>query len=334
MKARDVMTADAVSVHPEATTREVAEILLHRAISALPVVDESGAVVGIVSEGDLVGRPEADREARRDWWLALLAEGEPLSAEFLAGLRRVDRRVRDVMSTPVVSVGADTEVEEIARLLVAYRIKRVPVVDGGRLVGIVSRADLLRAVTAQDKAVDAPAHHGVLADAIGSLDRHFLHRPRPEAEPPDARERPDEARLGAADFRKLVADFEQREAMHRDEDRRAAAERRRQRVSELVREHVSDAGWQNLLHQARQVAEHGGKEFLLLRFPAQLCSDGGRAINVSDARWPATLCGEAAEMYLRWEHALKPSGFHLAARILEFPGGMPGDAGLFLAWGQ
>jgi hypothetical protein len=68
------------------------------------------------------------------------------------------------------------------------------------------------------------------------------------------------------------------------------------------------------------------------RFPSQLCSDRGRAINVSEPDWPATLCGEAAEIYLRWEHDLKPSGFHLAARVLDFPGGMPGDIGLFLVW--
>ena len=61
---------------------------------------------------------------------------------------------------------------------------------------------------------------------------------------------------------------------------------------------------------------------------------GGRAINVSEADWPATLRGEAAEVYLRWQHQLKPHGFHLSASVLEFPGGMPGDIGLFLGWGQ
>jgi hypothetical protein len=73
---------------------------------------------------------------------------------------------------------------------------------------------------------------------------------------------------------------------------------------------------------------------MLLRFPSQLCSDGGRAINVTEPDWPATLRGEAAEIYLRWERHLKPHGFHLTARVLEFPGGMPGDIGLFLSWGQ
>jgi hypothetical protein len=72
----------------------------------------------------------------------------------------------------------------------------------------------------------------------------------------------------------------------------------------------------------------------LLRFPVELCSDGGRAVNVPDPNWPQTLRGEAAEMYLRWERDLKPCGFHLAARIVDFPGGMPGNIGLFLIWGE
>jgi hypothetical protein len=73
---------------------------------------------------------------------------------------------------------------------------------------------------------------------------------------------------------------------------------------------------------------------MLLRFPGELCSDGGRAVNVPDPNWPQTLRGEAAEMYLRWERDLKPCGFHLAARIVDFPGGMPGNIGLFLIWGE
>ena len=76
------------------------------------------------------------------------------------------------------------------------------------------------------------------------------------------------------------------------------------------------------------------KECLLLRFPNELCTDGGRAIDVMEEAWPATLRGEAAELYLRWERELKPRGFRLAARVLEYPGGMPGDIGLFLVWGE
>jgi hypothetical protein len=73
---------------------------------------------------------------------------------------------------------------------------------------------------------------------------------------------------------------------------------------------------------------------MLLRFPAPLCSDGGRSINSNRPEWPETLRGEAAELYLRWEHDLRPHGFRLAARVLDFPDGMPGDIGLFLNWAQ
>jgi hypothetical protein len=102
----------------------------------------------------------------------------------------------------------------------------------------------------------------------------------------------------------------------------------------LVQEHIDEESWRRLLHQAREAAELGAKEFLLLRFPSGLCSDGGREINAPLPEWPKTLRGEAAEIYLRWERDLKPRGFHLAARVLDFPGGMPGDVGLFLVWGE
>jgi CBS domain-containing protein len=148
MKASDVMTDAVVSVRPDTPTSQVARLLLDNGISAVPVVDSDGAPVGMVSEGDLIGRDEAARAARRDWWLALLAEGEQLSADFLASLRDPERTARDIMSAPVVTVGEETEVGEIARLLAAHRIKRVPVVRDGRIIGILSRADLLRALAA------------------------------------------------------------------------------------------------------------------------------------------------------------------------------------------
>jgi hypothetical protein len=131
-----------------------------------------------------------------------------------------------------------------------------------------------------------------------------------------------------------VADSEHKEIEHREEARRAAAAGRRQQVNELIEHHVSDENWRALLHQARQAAEHGQKEFMLLRFPSQLCSDGGRAVNAAEPDWPATLRGEGADIHLKWERDLKARGFHLAARVLDFPGGMPGDIGLFLIWGE
>ena len=133
----------------------------------------------------------------------------------------------------------------------------------------------------------------------------------------------------AADFRQLMADHERQEALHREEHLRVAAKQRRRKVTQLIDHHISDENWRGLLHQARQAAERGEKELLLLRFPSQLCGDAGRAVNSAEPSWPMTLRG-----YLRWERELRPHGFRLGARILEFPDGMPGDIGLSLSWGR
>ncbi len=147
MKAHDVMTAAVVSVPSDMPVNKIAGLLLEKHISAVPVVNEYGVPVGMVSEGDLVGREDAeDRESRREWWLAALAEGESVPPDLEAQVRIPNRKARDVMSTPLVSVTADTEVGEIARLLSKHCIKRVPVLRNGQLIGIVSRADLLRSL--------------------------------------------------------------------------------------------------------------------------------------------------------------------------------------------
>jgi len=146
MKAHDIMTSAVISVSPDTPIGEVAKTLRIHGISAVPVVDEADGLIGMLSEGDLIGRNEEDRKARRDWWLTLLAEGETLNADFIASLRTPERRAGDVMTTPVVTVDEKTEVREVARLLTAHRIKRVPVLRNGRIAGIVSRADLVRAL--------------------------------------------------------------------------------------------------------------------------------------------------------------------------------------------
>jgi len=150
MKARDVMTSKVISVRADMPIRDIARLLLKNHISAVPVLDEAGALVGMVSEGDLIGRDDAERDERRDWWLALLAEDGTLSPEFLSTLRAPERIARDVMSSPVVTVGEDTDAAEIASLLKAHRIKRVPVLREGRVVGIVSRENLLGALAEQE----------------------------------------------------------------------------------------------------------------------------------------------------------------------------------------
>jgi hypothetical protein len=87
-----------------------------------------------------------------------------------------------------------------------------------------------------------------------------------------------------------------------------------------------------MIHHTREAAEHGQRELMVVRFPASLCCDGGRAVDTPPPDWPETLRSEPSEMYLRWKRGLKSRGFRLEARVLDFPDGMPGDIGLFLVW--
>ena len=151
MNARDIMSKTVVSVYPETSTREIARLLLDKGISAVPVVDNDGAAVGIVSESDLIRPDRAAREVWRQSWLEIFAEGEALAPELLAWLQSQSHTARAVMSAPVITVSEDTELAEIARVLQTHQIRRVPVVRDGRVTGIVARDDLLR-VLASGKA--------------------------------------------------------------------------------------------------------------------------------------------------------------------------------------
>ncbi len=156
MKARDVMTKRVLSVTPNATVRDAATYLLEHGISAAPVLDEKGALVGLVSEGDLFRRAETGTAPRRSWWLTLMSSAEDEARAFT---KANARQVKDVMTRGVVTVGEETAISEIADLLERKSIKRVPVVRDGKVVGIVSRANLVRAL-----ANLAPAPTEVLAD--------------------------------------------------------------------------------------------------------------------------------------------------------------------------
>ena len=256
-----------------------------------------------------------------------------MSPQFLAHLDQPERTARDVMAVPVVTVTETTDLAEVARLFLGYRIKRVPVVREGRMVGIVSRADMVRRM-AMDPAQppSAPQHGRQLSEAVASLDEKF-DRKDPAvgaAAAPD----PGQPVATADAFSALVEEFGHTKAHQRDEERRVAVEQRSALVKELINHHLEDASWDDMVRRAQTAAEAGQKELLLLRFPAELCGDGGRAINTTQPDWPETLRGEAAEVYLRWERDLKPNGFHLVAQVLDFPGGIPGDIGLTLVWGR
>ena len=148
MLAKDVMTTAILTVTPDTDVGEIARTLLDAHISAVPVIGEDGNLIGIVSEGDLMHRAEAETRRRPSWWLRLLATPEEPSERYL---REVGRRARDVMTKDVITVAPDTSLTEIAAVLEKYHIKRVPVIENGKLVGIVSRANLLRGVATWQK---------------------------------------------------------------------------------------------------------------------------------------------------------------------------------------
>jgi CBS domain-containing protein len=139
MKASDVMVSDVITVGPESCVQDVASVLLVNRISAVPVVDDKGKLIGIVSEGDLVRRVETGTERGHSWWLELLKPNEELAADYV---REHSRHVTDVMTRKVITVSPNAELAEIAALLERHSIKRVPVVEGGTMIGIISRANL------------------------------------------------------------------------------------------------------------------------------------------------------------------------------------------------
>ncbi|MBM3503238.1 MAG: CBS domain-containing protein [Alphaproteobacteria bacterium] len=145
MRASDVMTSPVVVVGPDARIEDIAAILLRHSISAVPVVDSSDRLIGIVSEGDLYRRPEAGTGPRRSW-LQAFAEQEEQARLFI---KTHGHTAREVMTTPVVSVAESADLGEVAELLERHRIKRVPVVRDGKVVGVVSRANILQGLVAK-----------------------------------------------------------------------------------------------------------------------------------------------------------------------------------------
>ena len=143
MKARDIMSTNLAVVPPETPVAAVAELLAERGISGVPVVDEDGAPLGIVTESDLIQRLAERPRGTLEWFLGMFGDSTPQIVRFE---KAHGKTARDVMTAPLHAVSEETPVAEIARLMDTNRVRRVPVVKEGRLVGIVSRADLLRAL--------------------------------------------------------------------------------------------------------------------------------------------------------------------------------------------
>jgi len=154
MNASDVMTRNILSVRPDAVIAEAIRLMLDNRISGLPVIDEGGQLVGILTEGDLLRRGETATERHRPRWLEILMGPGRLAEEYV---RTHGRRIAEVMTRDPVSVTPDTPLKEIVELMERHRIKRVPVLDGDAPVGILSRADLLRGLAGALAAAPAVA---------------------------------------------------------------------------------------------------------------------------------------------------------------------------------
>ena len=144
--AKSVMTTDIVTVSPETTVAETARRMLSHHVTAVPVVDPDNRPLGLVSEGDVMRHFGAQFQSKRAQWLRMLAEGETLAPEFLAEIRLNQHHVREIMHTAIISAGEEASLAELADLMLKHGIKRVPILRDGVLVGMVSRADVVRAV--------------------------------------------------------------------------------------------------------------------------------------------------------------------------------------------
>ena len=143
MKAEDVMTREVISIDPDATVLQAARLMLQHHISGLPVVDKDGKLVGVLSEGDFLRRRETKTERRRSRWLEFLMGPGRIASEYS---HSHGSKVSEVMTTDVQTVDELASLEDIVELMERRRIKRVPVVCGGQLVGIVTRSNLMHAM--------------------------------------------------------------------------------------------------------------------------------------------------------------------------------------------
>ena len=168
MKAQAIMTRDVITVRPQTTVREIAALMVEKQISGVPVLSDDDRVIGIVSQSDLLHRAEVGTERKRKWWFSAFGDTNAMAREYA---KAHGFKAHDVMSRYVVSVKPDAELRDVADILDNHRIKRVPVMREGQLVGIITRGDLVRAlsqvqVSKTAKKVDNAALHRTLHDRM------------------------------------------------------------------------------------------------------------------------------------------------------------------------
>jgi len=171
MKVSEVMAKDVVTVRPQTTVKEIAELMTQHRISGVPVVDADGRLVGIISESDLLHRAETGTERRRKRWLTAFVDSDRLAREYTASHAHL---ASEIMTTGVITIEAAADRGEAADLLERKHLKRVPVVDSGKLVGILTRGDLVKALAARLRAAPPPASTN--AEVLLAAIRQRVHR--------------------------------------------------------------------------------------------------------------------------------------------------------------
>ena len=146
MKVRDIMSTKVVTVSPSTSVRDIAGLMVEKHISGLPVLSENGTLVGMVSEGDLLRRPEIGTQKHRRRWVSFFSGVDEQAREFT---KSHALRAGDVMTQQVIHVSEETPLGDVVGLMEKHNIKRLPVLSDSKLVGIVSRADLLRTLAAR-----------------------------------------------------------------------------------------------------------------------------------------------------------------------------------------
>lgn len=180
MKAQEIMTRDVITVRPDTSVREIAARMVEKHISGVPVLTDDGTLIGMVSQSDLLHRAEVGTERKHKWWFRILADSSALAREYT---KAHGLKAHDIMTRYVVSVRDDAELRDVADILDKRRIKRVPVVEGDRLVGIITRSDLVRVlsqvqVSKAASKIDNAALHKTLHDRVRAqswINDHYIN---------------------------------------------------------------------------------------------------------------------------------------------------------------
>lgn len=170
MRVQDIMTTTVLAVSPEAPVAEAANLMLTNRVSGLPVVDSAKQLVGVVTEGDFLRRGELGTCRKRSAWLEFLIGSGRQAQDYVV---ENGRRVDEIMTRDVISIGPDASIEDLVELMTSHHIKRVPVVEEGQLVGIVARADLMRALLTALPATSSAAQDDarIRATILAELDK-------------------------------------------------------------------------------------------------------------------------------------------------------------------